>query len=103
MKSLKTIECRVREILEKHPDARNDDMWLYLLVGKSCIYETHGNGTVTFEDVMTNYKGYGIPCFESIRRTRQKIQAVSPELGCSPKVRRARHRMEKIYADYAKK
>lgn len=75
MKTLKTIEKRVTEILTEYPEARNDDMRLYLLVSQSCIYETHGIGTVTFEDVMTNYKGYGIPCFESIRRTRQKIQA----------------------------
>lgn len=102
MKTLKTIEKRVTEILTEYPEARNDDMRLYLLVSQSCIYETHGIGTVTFEDVMSNYKGYGIPCFESIRRTRQKIQAKRPELGCSPEVRRARHKMERIYADYAK-
>lgn len=68
MKTLKTVERRVTEILREHPDARNDDMKLYLLVSESCIYETHGIGTVTFADVMTNYKAFGIPCFESIRR-----------------------------------
>lgn len=102
MKTLKTIESRVAEILREYPDARNDDMRLYLLVSESCITETHGTGTFTFADVMTNYKSYGIPCFESIRRTRQKIQAKCPELGCSPEVRRARHRMERVYSDYAK-
>lgn len=98
---LKTVERRVAEILRGHPDARNDDMRLYLLVSESCITETHGTGIFTFADVMTNYKGYGIPCFESIRRTRQKIQAKCPELGCSPEVRRARHRNQKAYVDYA--
>ena len=102
MKKLKTIERRVTEILREHPDARNDDMKLCLLVSESCIAETHGTGIFTFFDVMTNYKGYGIPCFESIRRTRQKIQAKYPELGCSPEVRRARHKMQRIYSDYAK-
>lgn len=101
MKTLKTIESRVAEILREHPDARNDDMRLYLLVSESCISETHGTGTFTFADVMTNYKGYGIPCFESIRRTRQKIQAKCPELGCSPEVRRARHKNQKAYMKYA--
>lgn len=102
MKTLKTVERRVTEILMEHPDARNDDMRLYLLVSQSCIYETHGIGSVTFVDVMTNYKAFGIPCFESIRRARQKIQAKCPELGCSPEVRRARHRMERVYSEYAK-
>ena len=69
MKTLKTIEKRVTEILTEYPEARNDDMRLYLLVSQSCIYETHGIGTVTFEDVMTNYKGYGIPCFETVSYT----------------------------------
>lgn len=101
MKTLKTVERRVTEILKEHPDARNDDMKLYLLVSESCIYETHGIGTVSFVDVMTNYKAFGIPCFESIRRTRQKIQAKCPELGCSPKVRRTRHINQKVYRAYA--
>lgn len=89
MRNLKTIENRVLAVLKEHPEARNDDMKLYLLVSKACIYDTHGISHFSFEDVMSNYKAYGIPCFESIRRTRQKIQAKYPELGCSPEVRRA--------------
>lgn len=102
MKTLETVENRVLAVLKEYPEARNDDMRLYLLVGRACIYDTHGISRFSFEDVMSNYKAYGIPCFESIRRTRQKIQAKFPELGCSPEVRRARHKMERIYSDYAK-
>lgn len=102
MKTLKTIENRVLAVLKEYPEARNDDMKLYLLVSEACIYDTHGIGDFRFEDVMSNYKAYGIPCFESIRRTRQKIQAKYPELGCSPEVRRARHKMQRVYFDYAK-
>lgn len=103
MKKLETVENRVLAVLKKYPEARNDDMKLYLLIGKACIYETHGIADFSFEDVMNNYKAYGIPCFESIRRARQKIQAKYPELGCSPEVRRARHKMQRVYSDYAKK
>lgn len=85
MRNLKTIENRVLAVLKEHPEARNDDMKLYLLISKACIYDTHGISHFSFEDVMSNYKAYGIPWFESIRRTRQKIQAKYPELGCSPK------------------
>ena len=102
MRNLKTIENRVLAVLKEHPEARNDDMKLYLLVSKACIYDTHGISHFCFEDVMSNYKAYCIPCFESIRRTRQKIQAKHPELGCSPEVRRARHKMQLVYSDYAK-
>ena len=102
MRNLKTIENRVLAVLKELPEARNDDMKLYLLISKACIYDTHGISHFSFEDVMSNYKAYGIPCFESIRRTRQKIQAKYPELGCSPEVRRARHKMQRVYSDYAK-
>lgn len=88
MKDLKTIESRVRVILSNHKEARDDDMILYLLYCNR--YGEVKIGELPFEMVMNNYKVFHIPCFESIRRTRQKIQAVTPELGCSPKVRRAR-------------
>lgn len=32
MKNLKTIEAKVKAILQKNEDARNDDMTLYLIV-----------------------------------------------------------------------
>ena len=55
MKTLKTIENRVLAVLKECPEARNDDMKLYLLVSKACIYDTHGIGDFRFEDVMSNY------------------------------------------------
>ena len=35
MRNLKTIENRVLAVLKEHPEARNDDMKLYLLVSKN--------------------------------------------------------------------
>ena len=32
------------------------------------------------EDLAYNYKSYGLPCFESIRRARQRVQSLFPEL-----------------------
>ena len=34
MRNLKTIENRVLAVLKEHPEARNDDMKLYLLISK---------------------------------------------------------------------
>ena len=101
MRTLKTVEDKVRSILKEHPEARNDDMKLYLLVCTKCIYETHGLGLFSFEYIMNNYKAFGCPCFESVRRTRQKIQASMPELGCTPEVRRARTRHRNEFRLYA--
>ncbi len=71
MRNLKTIENRVLAVLKEHPEARNDDMKLYLLISKACIYDTHGISHFSFEDVMSNYKAIIlIP-----RRTLQKHQA----------------------------
>lgn len=101
MKKLRTVESIVRPILEQNEEARNDDMVLYLLVCNDCIRHFHGAGTVTFEDIMRNYKAFQIPCFESVRRTRQKLQAALPGLGCTPETRRARKKSESSYKEYA--
>ena len=42
MKKLETVENRVLAVLKEHPEARNDDMKLYLLISKACIYDTYG-------------------------------------------------------------
>lgn len=101
MSKLRTIESIVRPILEENAEARNDDMVLFLLVCNDCAHHAQGAGMITLEDVMRNYRSFQIPCFESVRRTRQKIQSEQPELGCSPKVRRVRSRGERAYRNYA--
>lgn len=99
MKKLKTIESRVRAILIDHQEARDDDMVLFLLYcNHYCEAEV---GKLPFEVVMKNYKEFQIPYFESVRRTRQKIQAATPELGCGSDVRRARRKQEGKYKAYA--
>ena len=100
MSSLKTIEERVTKILKDNPVAREDDMLLYLLYSNE--YGQVKIGDLPFEMVMKCYPYFKIPCFESIRRTRQKIQAAVPELGCSPKVRRARRKQQEKFNNYAK-
>lgn len=37
MKKLETVENRVLAVLKEHPEARNDDMKLYLLISKACM------------------------------------------------------------------
>ena len=37
MRNLKTVEKKVRAILEKNEDARNDDMVLYLALCNVCL------------------------------------------------------------------
>ena len=86
MNQLEKIEDRVFSVLESNTQSRSDDMVLYLLVCNS--YSNNENP---------------IGNFESVRRTRQKIQATHPELGCLPEYRRSRKKMQKLYTDYARK
>ena len=99
MRNLKTIEGKVKAILEKDEEARNDDMLLYLKVCNTCLKDT---GAMPFAEVMEQYKYLGLPSFESVGRTRRKLQAKYPELAGNARVRRLRAEGEKAYRKYAK-
>lgn len=99
MKSLKTVEDMVNAVLKKDEDARNDDMLLYLKVCDTCV---KGAGAMPFATIMAGYKLYGLPHFESVRRTRQKLQAQNPQLLGSVGTKRLRVVQERIYRQYAR-
>jgi len=103
MKDLKTIEEKVKAVLTENMAARNDDMKLYLYV---CDYTLSDKdihvGNMPFETVMEQYRSLGIPCFESVRRTRQKLQAKYPELAGNRQIQKLRAAQEKVYRKYAK-
>lgn len=99
MRNLKTIESKVRAVLEKDEEARNDDMLLYLKVCNSCLKDT---GAMLFAEVMMQYKFLGLPSFESVGRTRRKLQAEFPELAGTVRVQKLCAAQEKAYRKYAK-
>ena len=73
MKQQKTVESRVLEILKECPMSRYDDMLLILH-----YYNRYGYipaGKLPLEDIVFNYRAYGLPCFETIRRARQRVQS----------------------------
>ena len=72
MRNLKTVEKKVRAILEKNEDARNDDMVLYLALCNVCLKDA---GAIPLAEIMTQYKYLGLPSFESVSRTCRKLQA----------------------------
>ena len=99
MDSLKTIEGKVRAVLQENEDARNDDMVLYLAL---CNLYLKDAGTIPLVEIMTRHKELGLPSFESVGRTRRKLQEKYPELLGSTRVRRLRAAGEKAYRKYAK-
>ncbi len=78
MNQQKTVESRVLSILKDCPRARLDDMVLYMH-----YYNRYANhlraGELPLCDLAFNYRAYGLPCFETIRRARQRVQSLFPE------------------------
>ena len=58
MRYLKTIERKVRTILAKNEDARNDDMVLYLVLCNACLKDA---GALPLAEIMTQYKSLHRP------------------------------------------
>ena len=89
---LKTVKERVEYLLERYPESRNDDFYLYIL------YVRH------FEPELSRYIEY-IPFeiikrstrFETIRRCRQKLQEQGLYLPTDPKVLRKRRKLAEAY------
>ena len=99
MRNLKTIEKKVRAVLEKNEDARNDDMVLYLALCNACLKDA---GAMPLAEIMTRHKELGLPSFESVGRTRRKLQEKYPELIGSVRMQKIRAKGEKAYRRYAK-
>ena len=99
MQKLRTIEDKVRAILKKDEEARNDDMVLYLALCNVCLKDA---GAMPLAEIMTQHKYLGLPSFESVSRTRRKLQAQYPELAGSRPVQKMRATGEKAYRRYAK-
>ena len=100
MDDLKSVSKLVKEILEKHPAARNSDDILYF---KVCESIDEWGIESPFWKVLLNRKDYQYPAFESVRRTRQRLQAAFPELAGCDEVEAERVLNEAIYREYARR
>ena len=89
---LKTIKDRVEWILANHPEARNDDFYLYLLYVR--YFEPKLSGYIKF--IPFNLVKSATR-FETIRRCRQKLQEQGLYLPTDPKVLRKRRKLAEIY------
>lgn len=92
------VEPIVKEVLEEKPYTRSDDFALVYEVFKKFLPNLDN---LSFKDVMENHKEFGLPYFETIRRTRPKLQNKFPELLPPDNVRRGRLLEEADYKSYA--
>lgn len=99
MKNIKRTSDLVKEILEEYPDARNSDMLLYHHVCYKLNIKTLG---MPFGQVIMNLKALNLPPFESVRRSRQRVQQLYPELAGSDEVEAERILNESVVKSYAR-
>ena len=84
MDNLKTTKEIVKKILEDEPFCRNSDCFLELEVLK--VYAKRLGidiGSMTVDTLYKHRNEWGFPKSESIRRTRQLVQAANPDLAAS--------------------
>ena len=103
MIDFKTTKDLVKFILEHHPESRNSDYSLFLLITRE-IAEREGLDldTVSVPYFFTNSKKHGFIGFETVRRTRQKLQECYPYLASSEPVKGFRAANEAEYIAFAR-
>lgn len=102
-KELKTTTKLVKAILENDEKARNSDNILYLKVlGAVCDKKQIDIVNLTVPSLLLLGRDLGLPCFETVRRTRQKIQAEFPELSANRDVKAYREANEAAYREFAR-
>lgn len=99
MNDLKTTKALVKSILENKKDTRNSDMILYLEVVKMRNPQALNQ---TFGGVLLWLDKYNLPPFESVRRSRQKVQAECPWLAACEEVQNFRAENEATVRDFAR-
>lgn len=102
MNDLKNTTALVKSILEQDKQCRNSDSFLYLKV-LSAVAKQKGIDLekMTVPYFLINLHGAGFPGFETVRRTRQKIQQHHPELAACEAVEGFRAENETQFRAYA--
>ena len=106
MIELATIKAIVKDTLKQCPQTRNSDSLLYLAVIQKVGLMNNPTFDITSLTVpyfLQNIDYLGLPHFETVRRTRQKVQAEHPELQGNARARRKRALLEKEYKKFAKR
>ena len=96
---LKNTTEKVRFVLQNYPATRNSDAVLY---AKLCEIINPDVLRLPFSVVMRHLPEYGLPAAETVRRTRQKLQASHPELAACDTVAAHRVLNEEVFREYAR-
>ena len=103
MMDLKSTKSLVALILAEDERARNSDSYLYFrVIGILGQQKGFNINSVTVTAFLLNMAEWGFPPFESVRRTRQKVQAECPWLAACQKVAEGRAENEESYREFAR-
>lgn len=97
MKNIKRTNELVQRILLDYPDSRGSDDTLYKYVVEAINPDA---AYLPFCQVLLNRNEYGLPPYESVRRSRQKLQETYPMLRASKEVEEARAENEQEVRDF---
>ena len=98
-----TTKRLVKEILLTDERARNSDSFLYFRVlGVLALEKGIDMNHIPVTAFLLNMAEWGFPPFESVRRTRQKLQATFPELIANEAVEAFRSENEADYRAFAR-
>ena len=102
-RELYTTTELVRELLTNEPQTRNSDIFLYLRVlqtiGKQRGVDINNMPVIRF---FLHLSQYGFPPFESVRRSRQKLQEHNPELASNSNVEAQRELNEEAFREFVR-
>ena len=99
---LKNTKALVKSILETDQRARNSDNYLYLRV-LNTISAMNGAdyADIPVAEFLMNMDRLNVPPFESVRRSRQKVQEEFPHLAACDEVQGFRAENEREYRAFA--
>lgn len=85
------------------PATRNSDSFLYLKVIEfQAAQKDMDIRNISLPEFLENYQKWNFAPFETVRRTRQKLQADFPELASTETVAEKRSEREEVYREYAR-
>ncbi len=100
---LKSVEALVKRFLEIDEETRCSDNYLYLRVCDHISLKIGQNlFRVDVPHFLLHMKEYGYPPFETVRRSRQKLQRKFPELRANKEVTDQREDNKKVFREFVK-
>jgi hypothetical protein len=84
------------------PETRNSDSYLYLkVIEQQAIDKGMDIRRIPLPHFFENHQKWGFANYETVRRTRQKLQATFPELASTKEVAELRDEREEVFHQYA--